>query len=82
MHPVFITAAAVVACAFVLILFLREVPLRMQSGIQARMAEEGGEIDPADDINDDVTGGAAGNEMKSTRWPASVPVRPAIEGTT
>ncbi|HVV23375.1 MAG TPA: MFS transporter [Pseudonocardiaceae bacterium] len=42
MHPVFLTAAAVVAVAFVLVLFMKEVPLRMQSGIQARMAEEAG----------------------------------------
>jgi EmrB/QacA subfamily drug resistance transporter len=40
MHPVFITAAAVVAVAFVLVLFMKEVPLRTQSGIQARMAED------------------------------------------
>jgi EmrB/QacA subfamily drug resistance transporter len=42
MHPVFVTAAIVVAVAWVLVLFLREVPLRTQSGIQARMAEESG----------------------------------------
>jgi EmrB/QacA subfamily drug resistance transporter len=42
MHPVFLTAAVVVAVAFVLVLFMKEVPLRMQSGIQARMAEEAG----------------------------------------
>ena len=40
MHPVFLTAAAVVALSWFLILFMREVPLRTQSGIQARMAEE------------------------------------------
>jgi EmrB/QacA subfamily drug resistance transporter len=42
MHPVFLTAAAVVACAFLLVLFMKEIPLRTQSGIQARMAEEAG----------------------------------------
>ena len=42
MHPVFLTAAVVVAVAWVLILFMKEVPLRMQSGIQARMAEDAG----------------------------------------
>ncbi|HEX9335650.1 MAG TPA: MFS transporter, partial [Pseudonocardiaceae bacterium] len=42
MHPVFLTAAAVVALAFVLVLFLKELPLRTQSGIQARMAEDAG----------------------------------------
>jgi EmrB/QacA subfamily drug resistance transporter len=51
MHPVFLTAAAVVALAWFLILFMREVPLRNQSGIQARMAEESGAAagPPADD---------------------------------
>jgi EmrB/QacA subfamily drug resistance transporter len=42
MHPVFVTAAIVVAVAWFLILFMREVPLRLQSGLQARMAEEAG----------------------------------------
>jgi hypothetical protein len=42
MRPVFLVAAIVVAVAWVLILFLKEVPLRTQSGIQARMAEENG----------------------------------------
>jgi EmrB/QacA subfamily drug resistance transporter len=42
MHPVFLTAAAVVAVAFVLVLFMKEIPLRTESGIQARMAEEAG----------------------------------------
>ena len=40
MHPVFLTAAVVVAVAFVLVLFMKELPLRTQSGIQARMAED------------------------------------------
>ena len=40
MHPVFLSAAVVVAVAFVLVLFMKELPLRMQSGIQARMAED------------------------------------------
>jgi EmrB/QacA subfamily drug resistance transporter len=42
MHPVFLTAAVVVALGFVLVLFMKEIPLRMQSGIQARMAEDAG----------------------------------------
>jgi EmrB/QacA subfamily drug resistance transporter len=42
MHPVFLTAAAVVAIAFVLVLFMKELPLRTQSGIQARMTEDAG----------------------------------------
>jgi EmrB/QacA subfamily drug resistance transporter len=53
MHPVFITAAIVVAVAFVLILFMKELPLRTQSGIQARMAEEAG-TEPADGTPDSL----------------------------
>ncbi|AHI01984.1 MFS transporter [Kutzneria albida] len=40
MHIVFIGAAIVAAVAFVLTLVTREVPLRMQSGLQAKAAEE------------------------------------------
>ncbi|MFC0544803.1 MFS transporter [Kutzneria chonburiensis] len=41
MHIVFIGAAIVAAVAFILTLFTKEVPLRMQSGIQAQAAEDG-----------------------------------------
>lgn len=40
MDVVFLLGAAVISVAFVLVLFLPEEPLRMQSGIQARQAEE------------------------------------------
>ncbi|HEY6424464.1 MAG TPA: MDR family MFS transporter [Pseudonocardiaceae bacterium] len=39
MDLVFLIAAGVMALAFVLMLFLKEVPLRTQSGVQARAAE-------------------------------------------
>ncbi|GAA1872957.1 MFS transporter [Pseudonocardia ailaonensis] len=42
----FLIAAAVIAVAFVIVLFVREVPLRTMSGAQARLAEEQG-ADPA-----------------------------------
>ena len=42
LHPVFITAAIVTGVAFVLIWFMKELPLRNQSGIQARLDEEAG----------------------------------------
>ncbi|MFD7923560.1 MFS transporter [Streptomyces sp. NPDC059740] len=42
MHTVFLTGAIVVAVAFLLVLFIKEVPLRTVSGLQARAAEEGG----------------------------------------
>ncbi|MFD5131658.1 MFS transporter [Streptomyces olindensis] len=40
MHLVFLTAAAVMVLGFVLVLFIKEVPLRQVSGLQARAAEE------------------------------------------
>jgi EmrB/QacA subfamily drug resistance transporter len=42
MDLVFLVAAAVIFVGFVLIWFLKEVPLRTTSGIQARQAEEAG----------------------------------------
>jgi EmrB/QacA subfamily drug resistance transporter len=51
LHPVLLTAAIVVAVGFGVLLFLKEVPLRMQSGLEARMAE---------DSVDDRAGGGAG----------------------
>jgi carboxypeptidase family protein len=48
LQPVFITAAIVTGVAFVLIWFMKELPLRNQSGIQARLAEEGGPAPVAD----------------------------------
>ncbi|HEX4700836.1 MAG TPA: MFS transporter [Pseudonocardiaceae bacterium] len=53
MHPVFLTAAAVVAVAFVLVLFMKELPLRTQSGIQARMAEDAEPNPVSDAVPDD-----------------------------
>jgi EmrB/QacA subfamily drug resistance transporter len=41
MRPVFIIAAIVVGVAFVLLWFMREIPLRDQSGLQAQLAEAG-----------------------------------------
>jgi EmrB/QacA subfamily drug resistance transporter len=41
LHPVFLTAAIVVAVGFGVLLFLKELPLRTQSGLEARMAEDG-----------------------------------------
>ncbi|MCQ4041593.1 MFS transporter [Streptantibioticus rubrisoli] len=42
MHTVFLLGAVVVAVAFVLMLFIKEVPLRQVSGLQARAAEAAG----------------------------------------
>jgi EmrB/QacA subfamily drug resistance transporter len=47
MDGVFLVAAAVMFIAFVLLLFLREIPLRTQSGIEALAAELAAETLPA-----------------------------------
>ncbi|MEV0604740.1 MFS transporter [Streptomyces sp. NPDC050315] len=40
MHGVFLLGAIIIAVAFVLVLFVKEVPLRQVSGLQARASEE------------------------------------------
>lgn len=42
MDLIFLIAAGVIAVGFILMFFLPEVPLRQQSGLQARHAEDGG----------------------------------------
>ena len=58
MDLVFLVAAGVVAIGFVLIWFMREVPLRTQSGIQARDTEKAGTPAPAADVALDVPASA------------------------
>ena len=58
MDLVFLVAACVVAIGFVLIWFMREVPLRTQSGIQARDTEKAGTPAPAADVALDVPASA------------------------
>ncbi|WP_406102758.1 DHA2 family efflux MFS transporter permease subunit [Streptomyces sp. NBC_01003] len=41
MHVVFLIAAGVIAVAFLMVLWTKEVPLRKMSGLEARAAEEG-----------------------------------------
>ena len=62
LHPVFLTAAIVVAVGFGVLLFLKEVPLRMQSGLEARMAEDGagGGAGPGDHLGGEGGGVSAG----------------------
>jgi EmrB/QacA subfamily drug resistance transporter len=56
MHPVFLSAAAALGVAFVLLLLLKEIPLRTQSGLQARAAEAGGPAADAARIEDSAAG--------------------------
>lgn len=53
MDRVFFVAAGVMFLAFVLMLFLREIPLRNQSGIEARAAELAAEAGVAADLSVD-----------------------------
>lgn len=74
MDLVFACAAAVIAVGFVLIWFLREVPLRTQSGIQARQAEEAG---------GDAAGDAAGAVPAAAPAPAvAAPAAAALAAPT
>jgi EmrB/QacA subfamily drug resistance transporter len=63
MDLVFLVAACVIVVGFVLIWFLKEVPLRTTSGIQARQAEEAapgagpGSVDSAAEVTGPARGG-------------------------
>ncbi|MCK7627404.1 MFS transporter [Streptomyces sp. RS10V-4] len=73
MHTVFLMGAIVVALAFVLMWFIKEVPLRQISGLQARAqaeAEANGEVPPAAE--------AAPAEVPA---PEAVPAAPASPAT-
>ncbi|MDL5157693.1 MFS transporter [Actinomycetospora termitidis] len=71
MDLVFLVAACVIAVGFVLIWFLKEVPLRTTSGIQARQAEESGRAAGPGSVDSaaEVTGAARG----ALDVPASTP---------
>jgi EmrB/QacA subfamily drug resistance transporter len=68
MHVVFLTAAAVLVLGFLLALFIKEVPLRQVSGLQARAAEEGAAA-PAPDPDPDL----------AEKTPAPAPARSEAE---
>ncbi|WP_052864567.1 MFS transporter [Streptomyces niger] len=70
MHGVFLLGAVIIAVAFVLVLFIKEVPLRQVSGLQARASEEAGEATDAE--------AATGTEAAA----AADAVAPAAAGTT
>ncbi|POX38279.1 MFS transporter [Streptomyces sp. Ru73] len=61
MHGVFLLGAIIIAVAFVLVLFVKEVPLRQVSGLQARASEEAGEN--GGDQAADGAGAAAGTPV-------------------
>ncbi|MFG2827182.1 MFS transporter [Streptomyces sp. NPDC048434] len=74
MHTVFLMGAIVVALAFLLMWFIKEVPLRQFSGLQARAQAEA-EAESAKGAADgavDATGGADAHE------PADVPAADAV----
>jgi EmrB/QacA subfamily drug resistance transporter len=60
----FLIVACVLAVAFVLVLFIKELPLRTMSGAQARLAEEAGQPEPP------ATVGAAVEALEQHREPA------------
>lgn len=95
MHTVFLMGAIVVAAAFLLMWFIKEVPLRQISGLQARAeaeAEANGTAPAAGSAEStaaevqDAPGGAADAPVNDpapdlTKAPATAVTGPAIQGT-
>lgn len=80
MDLVFLIAACVIAVGFVLVLFLREVPLRTQSGIQARDAENTTESTPESTTESATDGPAPAVTAAAVNAPASTPPVAATTG--
>jgi EmrB/QacA subfamily drug resistance transporter len=70
LHPVFLVAAIVVAVGFGVLLFMKEVPLRTQSGLEARMAEDGagGGAGLGDQLSGGEGGGVSAGEYGSVEF--------------
>ncbi|MFJ9851129.1 MFS transporter [Streptomyces sp. NPDC101150] len=92
MHTVFLMGAIVVALAFLLVLFIKEVPLRQISGLQARAqaeAEANGQapgagstdVPAADAAVDDTTAQAAPPEPVPVAAVGETPAGPVIQGS-
>ncbi|WP_030617484.1 MFS transporter [Streptomyces sclerotialus] len=80
MHGVFLLGAIIIAVAFVLVLFVKEVPLRQVSGLQARASEEAGGTDGADAAAG--TGTTAVAEAGTDAAAAADPAAPAAATAT
>lgn len=87
MHTVFLLGACVIVVAFVLVLFIKEVPLRQVSGLQARASEEAGDGSDAEDAAgaeplEARTGAAAAENAAAAAFagPAVPPSGPGIGG--
>jgi hypothetical protein len=74
MDLVFLVAAGIVAVAFVVLLFLKELPLRTQSGLEARSAELAGEGATLDPVGvDAVTATATPDDALPVTTPTTRP---------
>ena len=84
MHVVFLLGACVVAVAFLLVLFIKEVPLRSMSGLQARQqaeAEAAGAEAAAEPPAPEPAAVAAAAQSNGSAPPASTaPPGPGING--
>jgi EmrB/QacA subfamily drug resistance transporter len=69
MHTVFLIGAVVVAVAFVLVLFVKEVPLRMVSGLQAQAAERANGDAGAEEAAGPAAGADDAPEVEATASP-------------
>ncbi|WP_336049746.1 MFS transporter [Streptomyces sp. CA2R101] len=76
MHTVFLMGAVVVALAFVLMWFIKEMPLRQISGLQAR-AQADAEAESAKGAGDAVDGAANGAEDAAGHTGGADPQAPA-----
>ncbi len=83
MHTVFLIGAVVVALAFLLMWFVKEVPLRQVSGLQARAEAEAAGTDAAgtDDTGTDDAGTADAAPAPTEPPAAPGPTGPSIHGT-
>ncbi|MFF4699136.1 MFS transporter [Streptomyces chattanoogensis] len=79
MHTVFLMGAIVVALAFLLVLFVKEVPLRQISGLQARAQADAEADAAASGETSGETSGAASGEVRGAAGAGGAEA-PAAEG--
>jgi len=73
MDLVFLVAAGIVAVAFLVLLFLKELPLRTQSGLEARSAELAGEGATLDPVGVDAVTATATPDEQPVTTPTTLP---------
>ncbi|MEV6792199.1 MFS transporter [Streptomyces sp. NPDC051320] len=72
MHLVFLIAAGVIALAFLMVLWTKEVPLRNLSGLQARAAEEDGASSAAAEAAPEPVPATASGHLEASPYETAV----------